>query len=615
MPPIVTSNGYESHLRLLTKYAIMAPEGSSVCELGLGFYSSPVLYSICEKLGLEYHIYYSDEAWATEVKKRLGNRVTYHRVADWKTWVPDRKAFLYMLDNEELVVNRFKTLAKIAPLSEFVLVHDADTYTLRGVPLAHSYTLGDIDASCRPHTAIVDCRAKEKIVPPSAEEQPKPEELIILPVETDSTLRTAVVCAYVAGGDYDSHYLEYISRLSDGLKKTTPAPDFFCVTYMSLEGMDGVTRIQPLNNFKGWHIKGEVFNPELWLGYDRVLYFDLDTVIASSIADMLQNKAHFGMLRDFNRPTVMETGVIYFDPTLTGTLYEEFVGLNPNVRKKDSDIVNAWLKKHGLDGSVCPLQDHFAIGSYKVDIIKKRRDSADFSIVCFHGIPRPHHVGWNTSVPELAEVEPNGKVKYRAKPVISMWSGQDCFIIGGGPSVGTLDLSALQGMNVLGVNDAYQLPCTSACFFGDTVWEGHHAARLAEWGKPIFSTSGIHKPQYHHLDMVSKGISKDARSVGWNKNSGFASINLACHLGASRIFLVGFDMQFKDGESNYHPNIRKVAANTYKVFLGNQQAVADGLRVNFPRVKVYNANPESAMTVFPKITFQQAIEMAKGTKA
>ena len=58
---------------------------------------------------------------------------------------------------------------------------------------------------------------------------------------------------------------------------------------MNLDEIDGVTKIEPLNNFKGWHIKAECFNPDLWKEYNRILYIDLDTVINGNIDDILSN--------------------------------------------------------------------------------------------------------------------------------------------------------------------------------------------------------------------------------------------------------------------------------------------------------------------------------------
>jgi hypothetical protein len=48
----------------------------------------------------------------------------------------------------------------------------------------------------------------------------------------------------------------------------------------------------------------------------------------------------------------------------------------------------------------------------------------------------------------------------------------------------------------------------------------------------------LHRDRNH-----PEGISRKKGHVSWNKNSGGSAINLAYHLGAKKIVLIGFDMQ------------------------------------------------------------------------
>jgi hypothetical protein len=53
----------------------------------------------------------------------------------------------------------------------------------------------------------------------------------------------------------------------------------------------------------------------------------------------------------------------------------------------------------------------------------------------------------------------------------TLWSGEVVYIIGGGPSLKTLDLGVLADRRVIGCNDAYMLgPWVGICFFGDYGW-------------------------------------------------------------------------------------------------------------------------------------------------
>lgn len=603
---VETIAGYGSHQRMLVKYLMQAPQGSLIVEMGCGHYSTPIIHEIAKARGLRFKVFFSDDGWQAHMRRHLPE-VEFIKVNGWQKWRMEEPAFLVMLDNEELCVNRFLHIDRLMPMARHILIHDADTYDKRGIPLRPRYS-GEYYDLHVPHTMVIDCQM------PQGGGVPVPAPLAVDVDETRqnapqtagaASFRVAVVCAYVPGGDYDLHYLEYIQRLADGVRRHAPeGTPFFCVTYMDLSSVVGVTPIQPRNDFKGWHIKAEVFNPELWDGFDRVLYVDLDTVLCGPLAGILSNPAEFGMLRDFYRPKNRETGVVWFTPTKSGSLYRRFVQQNPSKQNPDARIVDIWMKQNGINPVI--LQDLYPIGSYKVDIVNGRNSAENFSIVCFHGLPRPHHVGWSLDPASAQAAKANRGSKIQ--PVEPIWKGEPVWIIGGGPSVAALDLSLLNGKHVIGVNDAFKFPCTDICYFGDQAWCGVHKEELIQWGKDIYTTSCAQVPFVRHLNVEPFGISKSPDSLAWNLNSGYAAINLACHLGASRINLVGFDMSFgKNGESNYHPNIRTVRQNTYQCFLRSSARLVKGLAQHFPAVRVVNCNPDSCLDAFEKMPFIQAV--------
>ena len=54
-----------------------------------------------------------------------------------------------------------------------------------------------------------------------------------------------------------------------------------------------------------------------------------------------------------------------------------------------------------------------------------------------------------------------------------------------------------------------------------------------------------------------QGLETNPRKVSWNRSSGGSAVNLATHLGAERIVLVGFDMRLIDGVKNWKPHPRE----------------------------------------------------------
>jgi len=186
-----------------------------------------------------------------------------------------------------------------------------------------------------------------------------------------------------------------------------------------------------------------------------------------------------------------------------------------------------------------------------------------------------------------------------------MWLDEDVFIIGGGPSLKKFNISLLQNRRVIGCNDAYQIPMTPPMVhFGDRKWYAKHESKLTRY-KGILTTSlpDFEKhPTIYHFPRIEHGFWRTA--LGWNGNTGASAINLALLLGASRVFLLGFDMQVdeKNGESNWHPNPLTSPTNEihYARYLSSMERCAEDAKNGWPDVEIWNLNPCSAMTCFSR---------------
>lgn len=91
-------------------------------------------------------------------------------------------------------------------------------------------------------------------------------------------------------------------------------------------------------------------------------------------------------------------------------------------------------------------------------------------------------------------------------------------------------------------------------------------------------------------------------SVGSGGNSGFQALNLAIQFGATRILLVGFDMDDRSGvhwygRNNWH-GANNPSATNFKRWL---PAFGNAARQCADRgIKVVNCSPHSALRAFPK---------------
>ena len=193
-----------------------------------------------------------------------------------------------------------------------------------------------------------------------------------------------------------------------------------------------------------------------------------------------------------------------------------------------------------------------------------------------------------------------------------IWKGQDAFLIGGGSSLLGYDFTKLQGLNVIGCNDACFLgfPPLSYCVFGDAGW--WHRNRHAIEKMPGTFVSNAPSILHYQLNNVFRmrrvrdGI-QTGDCLGWNYSTGALAINLAVSLGASRIFLLGYDLSNQNNKSHWHDrNLKIIRDSSLDRFGRGFAVVAQSLRENFPGVSVFNVTDGSSrLKSFSAISFAE----------
>ena len=194
-----------------------------------------------------------------------------------------------------------------------------------------------------------------------------------------------------------------------------------------------------------------------------------------------------------------------------------------------------------------------------------------------------------------------------------MWSGGECFILGGGPSLRDFDISRLEGKRVIAVNNAYKLaPWIPVLFFGDCRWLASNSAALLHFAGLKVTTCEQHvdKPGIKVIKRRNspQGLSTDPAILTWNLSSGACAINLAVHFGVKRIVLLGFDMQIVDGNHHWHNDYPKPVNpkhNPYPRFMRTFPVIAEALKRR--HVECVNACPGSKLEVFPKVPVEDVL--------
>jgi hypothetical protein len=174
-------------------------------------------------------------------------------------------------------------------------------------------------------------------------------------------------------------------------------------------------------------------------------------------------------------------------------------------------------------------------------------------------------------------------------------------------------VAKVQSCPVIGCNDAYLFGSwVDVCLFIDAHWYWKHKEWLSAFqGTKVTTLEDlIGEPDINVMQNDIRGMSPKPSALAANTNTGAAAINLACHMGAKRILLTGFDMKLdpKTGQSNWHPNnLDKVTDEVFQKFRTWMVHVVAGLQQNFPDVEVLNATPGSALKAFPIVKLWEVL--------
>lgn len=199
-------------------------------------------------------------------------------------------------------------------------------------------------------------------------------------------MKTSVFCVQV-GKKYP---IEYVRRLYKMIERnTTHLHDFFCITDDPKSVDLGHAIVLPTPHPSGWWAKLELFN---LISDDQILYFDLDTVIVGNIDKLFEYKGKFCILKDFWQPCY-NSSVMSIAPGFGWYIWRNYI-TNPGAVEDNFAGDQNWITHEVMGADVWQDFAPGVIGSYKADRLTD--NPKDFSLVCFHGKPKPHEIegGW-----------------------------------------------------------------------------------------------------------------------------------------------------------------------------------------------------------------------------
>lgn len=194
------------------------------------------------------------------------------------------------------------------------------------------------------------------------------------------------------------------------------------------------------------------------------------------------------------------------------------------------------------------------------------------------------------------------------------WSGEDVYIVGGGPSLNGFDFSQLHDKNVIGCNTAalrLGFEVCDICLFVDVTWFLDNFNKLSKFqGLVVTNCQSMlfrNEPWLKVMERMEDGLHRNA--LGFGGNSGATALNLACILGAKRIFLLGIDCVSTKSDHHWHKDTRAVPQpGLYDKFKNGFGRMCLDLPKVFPGTQVFNLNQASSLRCFPFMAVSTALQ-------
>jgi hypothetical protein len=189
-----------------------------------------------------------------------------------------------------------------------------------------------------------------------------------------------------------------------------------------------------------------------------------------------------------------------------------------------------------------------------------------------------------------------------------------------GPSLTAEDVAFVKGKaTVICVNDAWRLaPWADVVYSSDRYWmsryrcangcagakatiefsPGRAAKELRAYAPDIrfYRNTG-----HHGVETQPDGL----RTCG--QNSGGAAVNLAVHLGATRIVLLGYDMGYRDGQRHFFGDHPPGLSNTHNFPTWRRAFQRMAPELAALGVDVVNATRASSLEAFPMVPLRDAL--------
>lgn len=198
------------------------------------------------------------------------------------------------------------------------------------------------------------------------------------------------------------------------------------------------------------------------------------------------------------------------------------------------------------------------------------------------------------------------------RPVPKLWPESTIICLGCGPSLSQEDIDFCRDRaRVIAVKDTWRLaPWADVLYACDGKWWDFYKGVPEFHGLKFGLTVDGHWPDVNALRNTGMdGLERDPSGLRTGQNSGYQAINLAVHLGATRILLLGYDMQRVKGKAHWYGEHLGTGyqhtASPYHLFLRCFETIGEPLQQL--GIEVINCSPQTALTMFPCQSIREAL--------
>ncbi len=398
-----------------------------------------------------------------------------------------------------------------------------------------------------------------------------------------------IVC--VNSNNYLGRGSEYVNILFDSVWRNIDDKtefQFICFSDRLDEYYTEGVIVKPLpGDLKGWWNKLWLFKEGQFDPEDRIIYFDLDTVITGDLTELLSYQGDFSILRDIYRPNGLQSSVMAWNGSWGKHIWNEFEAYGrPDMNGGDQ----AWIEAHVL--KVDKLQDLYPnfFASFKAQCGLMYPKGA--KVVFFHGLPRPHEVTegfvphvWKIGGGLVSELvthcnTPEDKIGsniYSSSQLDLEWldssdiHDKHALIVGGGPSLkddieeirtrqqhGQVIFAVNGVWNVLnkhGIQADYHVMADARAENAQFVPRGFPTCLYASQCHPDVFKKARTKDvilwhPFHHGIADVIGTDRDYALIGGGSTVGLQSMVIAYVMGFRHLHIFGMDSSYRDGEGH-----------------------------------------------------------------